>query len=270
MRKTRVSAAHADDYIPAADFANGFIGAGLRRQRVRVRGKGSRHGTAGRRRLEGPGLRHEIDRRPLRADGDGVPQLGHRRRQRRTDRRRRLSRRGRALSPLCRARLPVGPPHAHLPQAQEARGRDLGVDRRADQHRIRLGVRPRRRRHRRHRERPRQALRRLPPCRRPASPAGSPCRCCGTRSGAPSSTTSRRKSSACSTRRSPASPALRPTTIRRRCAKRSTPSIATSMRRSTTASIARASPPPRRPTRRRSSRCSRRLDALEARLSRQR
>ena len=48
------------------------------------------------------------------------------------------------------------------------------------------------------------------------------------------------------------------TTIRRRCAPRSTRSTRASTRTSTTASIAPASPPRRRPTRRRSARCSRR------------
>ena len=44
-------------------------------------------------------------------------------------RRRRLSRRSRPLSPLRFARLPLGAPHADLPQAEEARERHLGVDR---------------------------------------------------------------------------------------------------------------------------------------------
>ena len=49
-----------------------------------------------------------------------IPQLGHARRQRRPLRRRRLRGRGRPLSPLRLARLPVGAPHHHLPQAQGA------------------------------------------------------------------------------------------------------------------------------------------------------
>ena len=52
-----------------------------------------------------------------------------------------------------------------------------------------------------------------------ATPAASPCRCCGTRSAAPSSTTSRRRSSACSIRRSTRSPTIAPTIIRPSCAR---------------------------------------------------
>ena len=61
-----------------------------------------------------------------------------------------------------------------------------------------------------------------------------------------------------------------PTTIRRSCAARSTPSTTSSIRTSTTASIAPASPPCRRPTRRRSATCSPRSTTLERRLARQR
>ena len=43
----------------------------------------------------------------------------------RPERRRRLCRRARALPPLCLAFLPVGLPHHAVPQAQEARRRDL-------------------------------------------------------------------------------------------------------------------------------------------------
>ena len=43
-------------------------------------------------------------------------------------RRRRLCRRGRPLSPLCFACLPVGAPHHHFPQAEGARERHLDVD----------------------------------------------------------------------------------------------------------------------------------------------
>ena len=60
--------------------------------------------------------------RPFRPQTDGLPQLHHRRRQRRPDRQRRLSRRSRPLSSLCFARLPVGAPHADFPQAEKARG----------------------------------------------------------------------------------------------------------------------------------------------------
>ena len=55
-----------------------------------------------------------------------------------------------------------------------------------------------------------------------ATPAASRCRCCGTRSSAPSSATSCRKSSACSIRRSMPSPTSAPTITRPNCAARST------------------------------------------------
>ncbi len=65
--------------------------------------------------------------RPLRPAGHPLPQLGDAGRQRRPFRRRRLCRRGRPLSPLRLAGLPVGAPHRHLPQAQGARERHLHV-----------------------------------------------------------------------------------------------------------------------------------------------
>jgi hypothetical protein len=72
---------------------------------------------------------------------DELPQFRHRRRQPRSDRRRRLSRRSGPLSPLRLARLPVGASHPDLPQAQEARRRDLGVRHRAALRQNRLGIR---------------------------------------------------------------------------------------------------------------------------------
>ena len=54
------------------------------------------------------------------------------------------------------------------------------------------------------------------------TPAGSPCRCCGTRSATPSSATNRPRSSACSTRFDASAATPRATTTRSRCAARST------------------------------------------------
>ena len=51
------------------------------------------------------------------------------------------------------------------------------------------------------------------------TPAASPCRCCGTSSATPSSTTNRPRSSACSTRRSTRSPTSAPTITRPSCAR---------------------------------------------------
>ena len=79
---------------------------------------------------------------------------------------------------------------------------------------------------------------------------------CGTRRPRRSSTTSRPRSSGCSTPSSTPSPATGPTTTRRRCAPRSTPSTSASITTSTTACIARASPSRRRPTRRPTTGCS--------------
>ena len=56
------------------------------------------------------------------------------------DRRRRIQGRARPLSPLCLARLPLGAPHADLPQAEEADRRDQRLGRRAAHARRRLGV----------------------------------------------------------------------------------------------------------------------------------
>ena len=103
-----------------------------------------------------------------------------------------------------------------------------------------------------------------------ATPAASPCRCCGTRSSAPSSTTSRPKSSACSIRRSMRSPTIAPTTIRPRCAARSTRSTSSCSRTSTTASIAAASPRTQEAYEEAFLDLFGTLDQLEERLSRQR
>ena len=59
----------------------------------------------------------------------------------------------RPLSSLCIAGLPVGAPHAHLPQAQEARRRDLGFGHRSAVRQEGLGIRHRARRDARHRQR---------------------------------------------------------------------------------------------------------------------
>ena len=57
-----------------------------------------------------------------------------------SDRRRRVQGRARPLPPLCLARLPLGAPHADLPQAEEAHRRDQRLGRRAAHARRRLGV----------------------------------------------------------------------------------------------------------------------------------
>ena len=59
-------------------------------------------------------------RRAVRARRRAVPRLGHRRRRAGTGGRGRVQGRAGALPPLCVARLPVGPPHADLPQAERA------------------------------------------------------------------------------------------------------------------------------------------------------
>jgi putative glutathione S-transferase len=85
----------------------------------------TRYGYAGRWRLEGRLVRHEINRWPLQALGIGVSQLGHSRWISRSVRRRRLRGRGRSLSSLCFAGLPLGAPDTDLPQAQGPRRRDF-------------------------------------------------------------------------------------------------------------------------------------------------
>ncbi len=199
-----------------------------------------------------------------------LPQLRHRRRQRRPDRRRRLCRRSRPLSSLRFARLPVGASHADLPRAQEARQCDLGL-----QSPSRSTARPAGNSAPRAAARPTTSTARR---RSPKSicspiriiPAASRFRCCGTRSGAPSSTTNPPKSSACSIRRSTHSPMCAPTIIRPNCAPKSIASTTSSIRTSITASIAPALPPARRPTKKRPAASSTTFDQLEERLSTQR
>ena len=82
-------------------------------------------------------------------------------------RRRRLPGRARPLSSLCLARLPVGAPHHHLPQAQEARERHLDVGHVLAHGQGRLDLRPSRRLDRRHRQRQGEA-RRTSICRQAA------------------------------------------------------------------------------------------------------
>ena len=107
------------------------------------------------------------------------------------DRRGRLQGRGRPLPPLRLARLPLGAPHADLPQAQGARGHDR-ASRSSHWHMARARLGPSSDGAGRHR---RPDARRATPapdlCARPtrAIPAASPCRCSGTSSAAPSSTT---------------------------------------------------------------------------------
>ena len=160
-------------------------------------------GTSGRRRVARRQLRQGADgRRPLQPADHQIPQLGHARRQPRPLRRRRLSGRARPLSPLCLARLPVGAPHHHLPPSEEAGERHLDVGHVLAHGRGRLDLRHQGRLERRHGQRRADVFRKsiCGPIRN--TPAASPCRCCGTRSGEPSSTTNRPRSSGCSTRRS--------------------------------------------------------------------
>ena len=160
-------------------------------------------GTAGRRRMARRQLRQGADgRRPLQPADHQIPQLGHAGRQPRPLRRRRLSSRGRPLSPLCFAGLPVGAPHHDLPPSEEARERHLDVGHVLVHGRRRLDVRHQGRLERRHGQRRGASFGHLSAGRSANTPAASPCRCCGTRSGEPSSATSRPRSSACSTRRS--------------------------------------------------------------------
>ena len=120
----------------------------------------------------------------------------------------------RPLSPLRLARLPLGAPHRHLPQAQGAGERHLDVGGLARHAQGRLDLRQGRGLDRRRRQRQEQAVARsiCSPTRN--IPAASACRCCGTRSARRSSTTSRPKSSACSIRRSTPSPTCTPIIIR--------------------------------------------------------
>ena len=182
--------------------ACGLAAAARRRIDARNGSEEERDGTSGRRRLAGSRPRHRGRGRHVRAHQEHVPQLGDAGRRAGPERQRRLSGGGRALSPLCRPLLPLGAPHLDLPRAEEARRRDLALDRLAADAQRQLGLCRISRRDRGQRQRQGR------PCRRSisrpirASPAASPCRCCGTRNARRSSTTSRRKSSACSIRRS--------------------------------------------------------------------
>src|SRR4029077_11780040 len=70
-------------------------------------------------------VRHQVDARPLRAQGCSLPQLDHDRRQRRPERHRRLQGGSWPLPPLRQPRLPMGTPHADHALAEGARGHDL-------------------------------------------------------------------------------------------------------------------------------------------------
>ena len=168
--------------------------------------------------------------RPIRPQADGIPQLCHRRRQSRPDRQGRICRRARPLSSLRLARLPVGASHADLSQAEKARERDLGVGHRRAARQEGLGIRHRARRDARHRQRQVDACGRsmCSPIRTTA--AAPACRCCGTRNSAPSSTTNRPKSSACSIRHSTRSPTCARIITRPNCAARSIASTTSSIR----------------------------------------
>ena len=147
---------------------------------------------------------------------------------------------------------------------------DLVHQHRAALRQDRLGIRHRARRHDRRRQR---QERRSPksicsPIR--IIPAASRCRCCGTRSGAPSSTTNPPRSSACSIRRSTPSPTPTPIIIPPHCAAKSTASTTSSIRTSTMASIAPASPPSQDAYEEAARGIFTAFDQLEERLSRQR
>ena len=129
-----------------------------------------------------------------------------------------VSRRARPLSSLRFTRLPVGPSHADFPQAQKARGRDLGFDNRPAARQERLGIRHRAGRHARHRQRQADASPTSMSSAIRITPAAPACRSCGTNSSASSSTTNRPKSSACSIRRSTPSPTSAPIIIPPTCA----------------------------------------------------
>ena len=141
-------------------------------------------GTSGRRRMARRQLRQGADgRRPLQPPDHQIPQLGHARRQPRPLRRRRLSGRGRPLSPLCLAGLPVGAPHHHLPPSEEAGERHLDVGHVLAHGRRRLDLQHQGRLERRHGQRRGAPFGHLSAGRPRNTPAASPCRCCGTRSG---------------------------------------------------------------------------------------
>ena len=101
-------------------------------------------------------------------------------------------------------------------------------------------------------------------------PGASRFRCCGTKSAAPSSTTNRPKSSACSIPRSMLSPMCAPIITPRNCARKSIASTTSSIRTSTTASIAPALPRARAAYEEAARAIFATFDQLEERLSRQR
>ena len=84
---------------------------------------------------------------PVRPSGRSLPQLGDGGRFSRPDRRGRIPRGRRTLPSDRLARLPVGAPHAHLPQAQGAREHDLALGRPLAARRARLDLRPGSKRH---------------------------------------------------------------------------------------------------------------------------
>jgi hypothetical protein len=144
-------------------------------------------------------VRHQVDRRPLRA---------HRRRSSATGSpptaapapaAKAVFGGGRPLPSLRLARLPLGAPHADLPQA-EGPGRS-GL-RLVVSHFMARTAGPSTPKPARPATSPRRGLpaRGLSEGRSRTTPAGSPCRFCGTKSARPSSPTNPPRSSACSTR----------------------------------------------------------------------
>ena len=84
---------------------------------------------------------------PFRPAGRAVPQLGDGERRSGAERRRRVQGGAGPLPPHHLARLPLGAPHAHLPQAQRTRGHDLALGRPLAARRARLDLRGRAGRH---------------------------------------------------------------------------------------------------------------------------
>ena len=99
---------------------------------------------------------------------------------RRPDGRGRLQGRGRPLSSLCRPHLPLGDARPYRAQAEEARGRRLGLDRRARADRPGLALRRLSRRGPRHGQRRDLPARDLHEAPTRISPAAPPCPRCGT------------------------------------------------------------------------------------------
>ena len=126
-----------------------------------------------------------------------VARLGHGRRQAGRRPHARLQGRAGPLPSLCLAGLSVGASHADLPQAEEARGRHLGLGRAPFHGQGRLDFPGRGRRDRRHALRPRLPAPDLHQGRSRPIPAGSRCRCCGTSRNRRSSPTNPPRSSAC-------------------------------------------------------------------------